>query len=332
MHARAARGLLSRPTVDDVRDIARASTTRWMRCCERAPRRSRIASFVDARSESRAAASGAAAHRREAGVVRESARAGLSRLAAAAALLRARRLRSSPRRWSARDRRAGDGFCFDNETPRHRVLVRPIMRSAHGSSTNAEYREFIDDGGYERSVALARGRLDEDSQARLGSPALLVGGLRSENSRSAAGARSTRHAPVCHVSYLRGRCVRALGRRAACRPRPSGRSPRRRRRSTATCSTAASCSRRRQTEGTSPVSQLWGDVWEWCASAYAPYPGFEPLAGSLGEYNGKFMCNQLVVRGGSCVTSRDHIRPTYRSFFYPHDRWQFLGFRLAKDA
>jgi formylglycine-generating enzyme required for sulfatase activity len=73
-------------------------------------------------------------------------------------------------------------------------------------------------------------------------------------------------------------------------------------------------------------------VWEWCSTAYAPYPGFTPLAGSLGEYNGKFMCNQLVVRGGSCATWAEHLRATYRSFFYPHDRWQFLGFRLAKDC
>jgi ergothioneine biosynthesis protein EgtB len=232
----------------------------------------------------------------------------------------------------------GDAFRFDNETPRHTVLLRRHAL-ANRLVTNAEFREFIDDGGYEQpALWLADGwaKLRERDWRRPlcwsedNSREFTLGGWRTIDTG----------APVCHVSYYEADAfARWAGARLpteaewelAAEPTPVEGNlldagylhP-----------IAAGPTRAPDARATPapPIRQLWGDVWEWCSSPYAPYPGFKPLAGSLGEYNGKFMCNQLVVRGGSCATWREHIRATYRSFFYPHDRWQFLGFRLAKDA
>jgi ergothioneine biosynthesis protein EgtB len=222
----------------------------------------------------------------------------------------------------------GDGFCFDNEMPRHRVLLDD---HAVGSRlvTNAEFRLFIRDGGYRTpSLWLADG-WTKIRESRWTRPLcwsedfcreFTLGGWREIDEE----------APVCHVSFYE---ADAFARFAGARL------PREAEWELAAATTEIDGNMLDSgflqpaglpADSGSPA-QLYGDVWEWCASAYAPYPGFEPVAGPLGEYNGKFMCNQLVVRGGSCVTPPDHIRATYRSFFYPHDRWQFLGIRLAKS-
>jgi ergothioneine biosynthesis protein EgtB len=218
------------------------------------------------------------------------------------------------------------GFCFDNETPRHDALLHE-HRIANRLITNGEYREFIQDGGYKDSnLWLSDGWAainDRDWSRPLywsddHCSEFTLGGQRDIED----------NAPVCHVSFYE---ADAFARWAGARlptefewELAAGNLP--------TDGNLVDANYLQPIPASGADKQFFGDVWEWTSSAYAPYPGFVPLAGSLGEYNGKFMCNQMTVRGGSCVTAADHIRASYRSFFYPDARWQFLGIRLAKNG
>ena len=218
----------------------------------------------------------------------------------------------------------GDGFCFDNELPRHDALLHP---HAIGDRlvTNAEYRDFIRSGAYDEPAHWLSDGWTTIRQRNWNRPLYWDEALETEF--TLGGQREIDdNAPVTHVSYYE---ADAFARWAGYR--------------LPTEFEWENAAREEPLHGNLLGTHAWhplaaggnrqfiGDVWEWTSSAYAPYPGFEPLSGSLGEYNGKFMCNQMTVRGGSCVTADDHIRSTYRSFFYPDARWQFLGFRLARN-
>ena len=217
------------------------------------------------------------------------------------------------------------GFCFDNETPRHDALLHP-HEIGNRLVTNGEFRDFIKSGAYDDPLLwLSDGWA---AIARHGWNRPLYWDEALETEFTLGGRREIdEHAPVAHVSYYE---ADAFARWAGARLPTEFEWEH-------AASDEALTGNLLGAHAWQPVAangsrQFIGDTWEWTSSAYAPYPGFRPLEGSLGEYNGKFMCNQMTVRGGSCVTADDHIRTGYRSFFYPDARWQFLGFRLARDV
>lgn len=225
----------------------------------------------------------------------------------------------------------GEGFAFDCEGPRHDALLQPF-KLADRCVTKGEWLEFIADGGYERHEHWLMDGWTTVQREGWKAPLywerhegvwqqMTLGGLRPVDPA----------APVSHVSYYEADAfARWAGKRlptefewehasagiaeegstlgsGALRPSPAG-------------------------EGTDGLRQMFGDVWEWTRSAFSPYPGYRAPEGAIGEYNGKFMCSQFVLRGGSCVTPDGHVRRSYRNFFYPHQRWQFMGLRLADDC
>jgi ergothioneine biosynthesis protein EgtB len=226
---------------------------------------------------------------------------------------------------------SGDGFCYDNELPRHRVFLEPF---AIGDRlvTNGEFAEFIADGGYRQPELWLSAGWDALEQNGWRAPLYwndVDGNWQLFTMHGEIQLGDAMDAPVSHVSYFEADAyARWVGMRLPTEAewevaaegraiegnlldsgelRPSG-----------------------DAGAGAELKQMWGDCWEWTASAYLGYPGFEPLAGSLGEYNGKFMSGQMVLRGGSCVTPKAHIRSSYRNFFQPETRWQFSGIRLVE--
>jgi ergothioneine biosynthesis protein EgtB len=233
----------------------------------------------------------------------------------------------------------GDGFCFDLELPRHRVWLEPYAL-ANRLVTCGEYAEFIADSGYQRpELWLSEGWLAVQNNGWRAPLYWTHQDGENENGdwsvftlRGNLPLRQLKDVPVSQVSYFEADAyARWAGRRlatefeweAAAAGLTQGREVTGNLLDSGRLVPGAALN-----EGGGPA-QLFGDCWEWTASAFLGYPGFRPLAGSLGEYNGKFMSGQMVLRGGSCLTPAGHIRASYRNFFSPQTRWQFSGIRLA---
>jgi ergothioneine biosynthesis protein EgtB len=222
---------------------------------------------------------------------------------------------------------AGEGFHFDNEMPRHRTY-RQAGSIANRPVTNAEYRAFIEDGGYRTPTLWLSDGWATVQTEQWQRPLYWDEACDTEFTLQGRHAIDP-HAPVCHISYFE---ADAFARWAGARlptevewetmaaPLPVRGNLQ-----------DSGVFQPRATSFETELGQMYGDCWEWTMSPYVSYPGFRPLDGALGEYNGKFMNGQWILRGGSCATPADHVRASYRNFFPPHARWQFSGLRLGND-
>jgi ergothioneine biosynthesis protein EgtB len=246
---------------------------------------------------------------------------------------------SRERRWigfgegARRIGHAGDGFSFDNERPEHTVWIHPFEIASH-PVTHGDFLAFIEDGGYRRPELWLSAGWDAVTTKGWQAPMYCEKIDGEWHTFTLHGmAPVERNTPVCHVSFFE---AEAYARWADARLPTE-----------AEWEVAASNARLegnflesgalhplalREAPAEGELAQAFGDVWEWTRSDYSPYPGFRTAPGAVGEYNGKFMCNQYVLRGGSCVTPASHIRASYRNFFPAEARWQFSGLRLARDA
>jgi len=223
---------------------------------------------------------------------------------------------------------AGSEFAYDNESPRHQALI-PSLEIAGRLVTNGEYLEFLEDGGYQRpELWLSLGWNTVQSE-KWNSPLYWVHRQDSWHEFTLSGLLPLNEAsPVTHISYFE---ADAFARWSESRlPTEFEWEVASRRVSGDGNFVESGHFHPAPAQEKDGLRQMLGDVWEWTSSSYSPYPGFKPPEGAIGEYNGKFMCQQYVLRGGSCATSKSHIRKTYRNFFSPEARWQFTGIRLAK--
>jgi ergothioneine biosynthesis protein EgtB len=226
----------------------------------------------------------------------------------------------------------GQEFSYDNEGPRHRTFV-PAFGLASRLVTNADFLAFMEDEGYRRPelwLSLGWNAVNERSW---NSPLYWEKREGKWFTMTLSGMTElVPEEPVCHVSLFEADAyARWSGARLPTEEEWETASSRLTLKGNFVESEIFHVTPLASLASAGKPAQMFGDVWEWTRSSYSPYPGYAAAAGTLGEYNGKFMCNQYVLRGGSCATSQSHIRRTYRNFFPPDARWQFMGIRLAKD-